>query len=131
MVEPRSMPALRVALLRGWGRTAAGSIVVVFATLLGSLPRPPLPDDAAPEAVLETVLQAQSAAGLEPFIDGGWAPAGLRPPARRAPRAAPVAGRDRWKRRCRRHRDGARGGLREPRRRPDRGSRQLAARGGH
>ena len=73
------MPALRVALLRGWGRTAAGSIVVVFATLLGSLPRPTLPDDAAPEAVLETVLEAQSAAGLEPLIDGGWAPPGLGP----------------------------------------------------
>jgi hypothetical protein len=44
----------------------------VFATLLGSLPRPPLPGDAAPEAVLDAVLALQVEAGLEPVTDGGW-----------------------------------------------------------
>ena len=45
----------------------------MFATLLGSLPRPSLPDDAAPEALLDAVLELQVEHGLEPLIDGGWA----------------------------------------------------------
>lgn len=45
----------------------------MFATLLGPLPRPDLPADAAPEAVLDAVLDAQRQAGLEPLTDGGWA----------------------------------------------------------
>lgn len=44
----------------------------MFATLLGSLPRPPLPADAEPEAVLAAILRAQEAAGLEPLIDAGF-----------------------------------------------------------
>ena len=43
----------------------------MFATLLGALPRPPLPDDASPEALLEAVVRAQEEAGLEPVTDGG------------------------------------------------------------
>jgi hypothetical protein len=43
----------------------------VFATLLGPLPRPPLPDDAAAEAVLDAVLAVQHDHGLEPLTDGG------------------------------------------------------------
>jgi hypothetical protein len=49
----------------------------MFATLLGPLARPPLPDDAAPEAVLDAVLAAQTEAGLDPLCDGGWALPGL------------------------------------------------------
>ena len=45
----------------------------MFATLLGSLPRPSLPDDATPEALLDAVLELQVEHGLEPLIDGGWA----------------------------------------------------------
>ena len=45
----------------------------MFATLLGPLPRPPLPDDAAPTELLEVVVRAQEAAGLEPLIDSGFA----------------------------------------------------------
>jgi hypothetical protein len=44
----------------------------MFATLLGSLPRPPLGDDAAPEALLDAVLELQVDHGLEPLTDGGW-----------------------------------------------------------
>ena len=44
----------------------------MFATLLGPLPRPPLPDDAAAEAVLDAVLDLQLRHGLEPLTDGGW-----------------------------------------------------------
>ena len=44
----------------------------MFATLLGPLPRPSLPDDAAPEAVLDAVLAMQVEHGLEPLTDGGW-----------------------------------------------------------
>jgi methionine synthase II (cobalamin-independent) len=44
----------------------------MFATLLGPLPRPPLPPDLSPTVVLEAVVRAQEAAGLEPLIDGGF-----------------------------------------------------------
>lgn len=44
----------------------------MFATLLGSLPRPPLPDDAAGEALLDACLELQAENGLEPLTDGGW-----------------------------------------------------------
>lgn len=44
----------------------------MFATLLGPLPRPALPDDAAPEALLDAVLEVQAEHGLEPLTDGGW-----------------------------------------------------------
>lgn len=44
----------------------------MFATLLGPLPRPPLADDAAPEAILDAVVAAQVDAGLELITDGGW-----------------------------------------------------------
>ena len=44
----------------------------MFATLLGSLPRPSLADDADPEAVLDAVLELQVEQGLEPLTDGGW-----------------------------------------------------------
>ena len=56
----------------------------MFATLLGDLPRPPMPADAAADALVAAVVEAQVAAGLEPVTDGGWW--GGRPPldARRA-----------------------------------------------
>lgn len=44
----------------------------MFATLLGDLPRPPLPDDAAAEALLETALAAQAERGMEPLTTAGW-----------------------------------------------------------
>ena len=44
----------------------------MFGTLLGSLPRPPLPADAAPEELLGAVLRAQEEAGLEPVSDAGF-----------------------------------------------------------
>jgi hypothetical protein len=44
----------------------------MFATLLGSLPRPELDDAAEPEAVLDAVLELQVEHGLEPLTDGGW-----------------------------------------------------------
>jgi hypothetical protein len=44
----------------------------MFATLLGGLPRPPLPDDAPPEAILDACLELQAEHGLEPATDGGW-----------------------------------------------------------
>lgn len=43
----------------------------MFATLLGSLPRPPLPPDADDLALVEAAVQAQEDAGLEPITDGG------------------------------------------------------------
>ena len=44
----------------------------MFATLLGPLPRPPLDDDAEPEALLDACLILQAEHGLEPLTDGGW-----------------------------------------------------------
>lgn len=44
----------------------------MFATLLGPLPRPPLPDDAAPEALLDAALAVQAEHGLEPLTTAGW-----------------------------------------------------------
>jgi hypothetical protein len=44
----------------------------MFATLLGPLPRPSLPDGAAADAVLDAVLAVQVEHGLEPLTDGGW-----------------------------------------------------------
>jgi hypothetical protein len=46
----------------------------MFVTLLGGLPRPPLPDEAAPEAVLDALLEAQARHGLAPLTDGGRPP---------------------------------------------------------
>jgi hypothetical protein len=43
----------------------------MFATLLGSLPRPPLDAHAPIDALVEAVLRAQESAGLEPLTDGG------------------------------------------------------------
>lgn len=44
----------------------------MFATLLGSLPRPPLPDDATPAELLVAVVRAQEDAGLELVSDAGF-----------------------------------------------------------
>lgn len=43
----------------------------MFATLAGSLPRPPLAAPASAEALVRAALEAQAAAGLEPLTDGG------------------------------------------------------------
>ena len=43
----------------------------MFATLLGGLPRPPLPDDAQSGDLVAAAIGAQDAAGLEPLVDGG------------------------------------------------------------
>lgn len=43
----------------------------MFATLLGDLPRPALPDE-PPEAVLEAVLAAQLDRNIEPLSTAGW-----------------------------------------------------------
>ena len=45
----------------------------MFATLLGSLPRPPLPTDATPVELLTAVVRTQEDAGLEPITDAGFA----------------------------------------------------------
>ena len=47
----------------------------MFATILGGLPRPPLPDDAPPDdappdEAVRLVIEAQETAGLEPVTDG-------------------------------------------------------------
>jgi hypothetical protein len=44
----------------------------MFATLLGPLPRPPVPDDASAAAILDACLELQAEHGLEPATDGGW-----------------------------------------------------------
>ena len=44
----------------------------MFATLLGPLPHPPLPTGATPADLLEAVVRAQEAAGLEPITDAGF-----------------------------------------------------------
>jgi methionine synthase II (cobalamin-independent) len=58
----------------------------MFATLLGGLPAPPLPDGrpATRESEIEAVIRAQEEAGLEPVTDG-----------RRSDPSAPAA--DRWR----------------------------------
>ena len=43
----------------------------MFATLLGPMPRPPLAPDASDLDLVEAVVRAQVAAGLEPVTDGG------------------------------------------------------------
>jgi hypothetical protein len=43
----------------------------MFATLLGGLPRPPLPADASIDALVEAAVRAQESAGLDPVTDGG------------------------------------------------------------
>jgi methionine synthase II (cobalamin-independent) len=43
----------------------------MFATLLGSLPRPPLEHNASDLELVEAAVRAQEAAGLEPITDGG------------------------------------------------------------
>ena len=43
----------------------------MFATLLGDLPRPPLPPDTTPHDLVYFALEAQATAGLEPLTDGG------------------------------------------------------------
>jgi methionine synthase II (cobalamin-independent) len=43
----------------------------VFATLLGGLPRPPLPPGASARELVAAAVAAQAAAGLEPLTDGG------------------------------------------------------------
>lgn len=75
----RSMPLVRERIGGGWDLAPARMLRAMFATLLGPLPRPPLPADAAPEAVLEAVLAAQREAGLEPWTDGGWSLPGMDP----------------------------------------------------
>lgn len=42
----------------------------MFATILGALPRPPLPADASPDGLVAAAVEAQLAARLEPVSDG-------------------------------------------------------------
>jgi hypothetical protein len=44
----------------------------MFVTLLGELPRPPVPADAPPGAVLDAVVALQAEHGLEPICAAGW-----------------------------------------------------------
>ncbi len=44
----------------------------MFATLLGPLPRPPLPPGAPPDELLLAVIRAQEDAGIEPVVDSGF-----------------------------------------------------------
>src|SRR5258708_674676 len=48
----------------------------MFATLLGSLPRPPLGAEAGERALVEAAIRAQEAAGLDPVTDGGFGATG-------------------------------------------------------
>ena len=43
----------------------------MFATLVGGLPRPPLPESATTAALVAAAVAAQEDAGLEPLVDGG------------------------------------------------------------
>jgi methionine synthase II (cobalamin-independent) len=45
----------------------------MFATLLGGLPRPPLPAGSPLDTLVEAAVRAQEAAGLDPITDGGLA----------------------------------------------------------
>lgn len=66
----------------------------MFATLLGWLPRPPLPDGATPGELLRAALDAQLDAGLEPVIDGEpWTAADAPPLAERWTSTAALTGR--------------------------------------
>ena len=50
----------------------------MFATLLGDLPRPPLPDGVEPSELVRAAVEAQATAGLEPVTDGGlWGDASV------------------------------------------------------
>ena len=51
----------------------------MFATLLGDLPRPPLPPGTAPQDLVYFALEAQATAGLEPLTDGGLWGDGMDP----------------------------------------------------
>ena len=70
------MPIIRALPRGGWGPPRALASAAMFTTLLGPLPRPPLPADASPEALLDAVLAVQVEHGLEPLTDAGWALAG-------------------------------------------------------
>jgi methionine synthase II (cobalamin-independent) len=48
----------------------------MFATLLGPLPRPPLPDRAGADDLVRAAVEAQVEAGLDPVTDGGQRSAG-------------------------------------------------------
>jgi methionine synthase II (cobalamin-independent) len=51
--------------------TYTAGVDSMFATLLGSLPRPPLDERASTAALVEAAVRAQVDAGLEPITDGG------------------------------------------------------------
>ncbi len=63
----------------------------MFATLLGSLPRPPSAPDAGDRALAEAVVRAQEDAGIEPIADGGFG--GGRSPLERWRETAALTGR--------------------------------------